>query len=114
VAGDAHHEDAKEQRRDDHLDEPQKDGSEELQVDCDRGGIVAKLRAGEKADEDPSRQRAAGCGIRRDEKDRKPAQERRDQRGQRQHMSAGEERSGNSDGGGDDCRGEEIFFIGAW
>jgi len=30
-------------------------------------------------------------------------------------MSAGEERSGNSDGGGDDCRGDgDFFFIGAW
>src|SRR5258707_13213175 len=59
VAGDAHHEDAKEQRRDDYLDEPQKDSAEKLQVDRDGRRVVAELRASEKPDEDPSRQRAA-------------------------------------------------------
>src|SRR6267143_448488 len=29
---------------------------------------------------------------------------------ERRDVGAGEERCGNSDGGGDDCRGEEIFF----
>src|SRR6266481_26986 len=67
VPGDAHHENAEEQRRDDDLDEPEKNGAEELQVYCDGGPVVAKLRAGEKADEDPGCQRAAGGGIGGDE-----------------------------------------------
>src|ERR1700687_2933640 len=83
VASDADDENAEEQRGDDDFDEAEKNGSEELQVDCDRGPVVAKLRAGEKADKDPSRQRAPGRSIGRDENDREPAQERRDKRGQR-------------------------------
>ena len=76
VAGDAHDENAEEQRRDDHLDEPEKNGAEELQLYCDGGPVLPKLCAGEQADEDPSCQRAAGCGIGGDEKDYEPAQER--------------------------------------
>src|SRR6202030_4429375 len=76
VAGDAHHENAEEQRRDDDLDEAQKDGAEELQVHRDGGPVVAKLGASEKADEDPSRQRAAGRGVGGGEEDGQPAEER--------------------------------------
>ncbi len=91
VAGDANNENAEEQRRDDHLDEAQKNRAEELQVDCDRRPVVAQLRAREKADENPSRQRTSRSGIRGDEKDRQPAQKNGDQRRQRQHLSAGEQ-----------------------
>ena len=59
VASNADDEDPKEQRRDDDLDEAEKNGAEELQVHRDRGPVVTQLRAGEKADEDPGRQRAA-------------------------------------------------------
>src|SRR5258708_33008245 len=59
VAGDADDENAEEQRRDDDLDEAEKNGAEELKVDRDRGPVVAKLRAGQQADEDPSGQRPA-------------------------------------------------------
>src|SRR5713226_9081101 len=70
VAGDAHHEDAEEERRDYHFDEAKKNRAEELQVDCDGGPVVAKLRSVEKADENPSGQRASRSGVSRDEQDR--------------------------------------------
>ena len=92
VAGDAHDENAEEQRRDDDLDEAEKDGAEELQIDRDRRPVVAKLRAGEKPDKDPGRQRAAGCGICRKNEDCEPAQEQWDKRRQRRHLSARGER----------------------
>src|SRR6266576_3311276 len=93
VPGNADNEDSEQQGRDDDLDEPEKDGAEELQVDRDRGPVLPKLRAGEKPDQDPSRQRAAGCGIGADQKDREPTQERWDDRVVRQHVSASEEKS---------------------
>src|SRR5712664_3134539 len=57
VPGDADDKNAEEQWRNDDLDEPQKNGAEELKVDRERGPVVAKLRAGQQADEDPSGQR---------------------------------------------------------
>jgi len=47
VAGDAHHEDAEEQRRDDDLDEAEKNRAQELKFHRDGGRIVAQPRAGE-------------------------------------------------------------------
>src|SRR5216684_8034473 len=91
VAGDANNENAEEQRRNDHLDEAQKNRTEELQINRNRRPVVAQLRAREKADENPSRQRTSRSGIRGDEKDRQPAQKNGDQRRQRQHLSAGEQ-----------------------
>src|SRR5712692_87955 len=90
VAGDANNENAEEQRRNDHLDEAQKDGAEELQINRNRRPVVTQLRAREKADENPSRQRALRSGIRGDEKDRQPPQEHWNKRGQGQQLSAGE------------------------
>ena len=48
MPGDANDEDAKEQRRDDDLDKPEKNRAEELQVDCDRGPVMAKLCSSER------------------------------------------------------------------
>src|SRR5260370_6723279 len=83
VAGDSNNENTEEQRRDDDLDEAEKNGAEELQVDRDGRRVVAEFRAGEKADENPSRQRTPRSGIRRDEENFEPTEERWDQRGQR-------------------------------
>src|SRR5713226_9392951 len=83
LARDANHEDAEEQGSDDHLDEAKKNRAEQLEIDGDRRPVVAKLGAGQKSNENPSRQRTAGGGIRRDEQNRKPAQERWQQRWQR-------------------------------
>src|SRR6266567_1735625 len=110
VAGDSDNENTEEQRRDDDLDEAQENSAEELQIHRDGGRVVAEFRAGEKADENPSRQRTARSGIRRDEKNCEPTEERWDQRGQRQNLSAGEQRYRDSDRCGDGCRGEELIF----
>jgi len=67
MAGDAHHKNAEQQRRDDDFDEPQKNSAKKLQVDRDRGPIVAQLRAREKADENPSRQRTPRSCMRGDD-----------------------------------------------
>ncbi len=96
VAGDSDNENTEEQRRDDDLDEAQENSAEELQIHRDGGRVVAEFRAGEKADENPSRQRTARSGIRRDEKNCEPTEERWDQRGQRQNLSAGEPRKKTS------------------
>src|SRR5260370_31249423 len=53
VAGDADDERDEEQRGDDYLDETQEDGAEELKLEGDRGGVVAKFRDGEQAKENP-------------------------------------------------------------
>ncbi len=110
VPGNADNEDSEQQGRDDDLDEPEKDGSKELQVDRDRGPVLAKLRAGEKPDQDPSRQRAAGCGIGADQKDREPTQERWDDRVVRQHVSASQERRSNSGRGNENGSEEKSVF----
>src|SRR5260370_25238870 len=95
VAGDSNNEDAEEQRRDDDFDEAEKNGAEDLQVYRDRRPVVAQFRAREKADQDPSRQRAARGGIGGDEKERQPAQERCDKRGPRQDVCSRQERKRN-------------------
>src|SRR5260370_33481615 len=100
VTGNANDKNAEKQWRDNHLDEAKKNRAEQLQIDGDGGPVVAKLRAGEKADENPARQRTAGHALRRDEQNRKPAQERPHQRWQRQQTPATEprRREGNRPG----------------
>ena len=115
MARDAHHEDAKEQRRDDDLDEPQKNGSEELQVHRDRGPVVAKLRARQQAHQDPGGQRAPRCRVGGDKHDRQPAQERRGERRQRHDLRAGpvsadKERRGNRNRGREYRRCQQAVF----
>src|SRR6266436_6761929 len=78
VARDAHHENGEKQGRDNHFDEAKKNRAEELQVDSDRWPVVAELGAGEKSNENPSRQRTPHSGIRGDEQNREPAQKRQD------------------------------------
>src|SRR5258708_16873359 len=73
VTGNANDKNAEEERRDDDFNETKKNRAEQLQIDGDGRPVVAKLRAGEKADENPARQRTAGRGIRRQEPNRKPA-----------------------------------------
>jgi len=110
VPGNADNEDSEQQGRDDDLDEPEKDGAEELQVDRDRGPVLPKLRAGEKPDQDPTRQRAAGCGIGADEKDREPTQERWDDCVVRRHVSASQERRSNGGRGNENGSEEKSVF----
>src|SRR5258708_34236249 len=62
VTGNANDKNAEKQWRDNHLDEAKKNRAGQLQIDGDGGPVVAKLRAGEKADENPARQRTAGRG----------------------------------------------------
>src|SRR5438445_622719 len=62
VPGNADNEDSEQQGRDDDLDEPEKDGAEELQVDRDRGPVLPKLRAGEKPDSNEVRNGGATRG----------------------------------------------------
>src|SRR4029077_3682020 len=107
---DADNENAEEQRRDDVFDEAQENGAEKLQADRDRGAIMAQLRAGETADESPSGQGTARSCVRGDDDDRQPAQDNRDQRGQREHVSAGEQRGGDGNRCGHGCRGEKFVF----
>ena len=47
MAGDAHDEDAKQQRRDDDFDEPQENGAEKLQFYGESGPIMAQAGASE-------------------------------------------------------------------
>src|SRR5437879_10437167 len=110
VPGNADNEESEQQWRDDDLDEPEKDGAEELEVERHRGPGLPKLRAGEKPDQDPSRQRAAGCGIGTDEKDRQPAQERWDDRVVRQHLNASMERRRDSGSGHENGKKENAAF----
>jgi len=67
-------ENAEKQRRDDDFNEAKKNPPENLQVDRDGRPIVAKFSAREKADENPSGQRAARSTVRGDKKDGQPAQ----------------------------------------
>src|SRR5260370_20512919 len=75
VTGNANDKNAEEERRDDNFNETKKNRAEQLQIDGDGRPVVAKLRAGEKADENPARQRTAGAGIIRREQKLHPAPE---------------------------------------
>ncbi len=110
VARDANDENAEKQWRDDDFDEAKKNRAENLQVDCDGRPIVAKFSARKKADENPSRQRAARSTVRGDKKDGQPAQKARDQRGQRQDLRAREQRCRNCNRCCGDCRGKKFVF----
>ena len=60
VAGNAHHQRGKYQRRDDGFHEPQEGIAEHLQAHGDAGRIVAQLDANEHAHHNPEREGAAG------------------------------------------------------
>ena len=66
-AGNANDERCEEQRRDDHLDHPQKCVRQRLDGDADVGPVIADSNAGEQPDEDLGRQtrRATGAPGRR-------------------------------------------------
>src|SRR5437016_14201973 len=72
VAGDPNNEDAEKEWRDNHLDETEKNRAEQLQIHGNGRSVVAKFRAGEKADKNPGRQGTPRSGIRRDKKNREP------------------------------------------
>src|SRR5258708_27486032 len=74
VTGNANDKNAEKQWRDNQLDEAEKNRAEQLQIDGDGGPVVAKLRAGEKADENPARQRTAGRCTHPGERHSQPAQ----------------------------------------
>src|SRR5260370_5848141 len=92
VTGNANDKNAEKQWRDNHLDEAKKNRAEQLQIDGDGGPVVAKLRPGEKADENPARQRTAGLGLRRDEQKPHPTPELSPQRWPRQQIRSTEPR----------------------
>src|SRR2546430_1056783 len=110
VPGDADNEDAEKEWRDNHFDKTEKNRAEQLQIYSDGGSVVAKFRAGEESDKNPSRQRAPRSGIRRDKKNRQPTQERWEQRRERQNVSAGEERCRDGNRCGGDGRGKKFVF----
>src|SRR5882724_4611655 len=110
VARDANDENAEKQWRDDDFNEAKKNRAENLQVDRDGRPIVAKFSARKKADENPSRQRAARSTVRGDKKDGQPAQKAWDQRGQRQDLRAREQRCRDGNRCCGDCRGKKFVF----
>ena len=75
VAGDAHHQGAEDQGRDDRLDHAQEDLAQHAQVDPDVGPVVPDLRAHDHGDEDPGGQRAAPHGVGAHARDGDPAAE---------------------------------------
>src|SRR5258708_9280718 len=80
VTGNANDKNAEEERRDDNFNETKKNRAEQLQIDGDGRPVVAKLRAGEKADENPARQRTTASGIRPHEQNSPPTPEGLQQR----------------------------------
>ena len=74
VSGDADHQRPEQQRRDDGLDQPQKDERQHAQVGGDVGEVVSDLRAQQHGDEDPRGERAAQAAIDDQRGQRDPAQ----------------------------------------
>jgi hypothetical protein len=74
VPGDADYQRSEQQRRNDGLDQPQKDERQHAQVDGDIGEVVANLRAQQHGDEDPGGERASQASVDHQGGQRNPAQ----------------------------------------
>ena len=74
MSGDADDQRSKQQRRDDGLDQPQKDERQHAQVGGDVWEVVSDLRAQQHGDEDPCRERAAQTAVDDQRSQRNPAQ----------------------------------------
>jgi len=105
VPGNAYHQSSKQQRRNNNLDQAQKDRAQELQLDGEGGSIVSEFDSGEQSDENPGGERAAGCRPRGDADDGEPAQTSRDDDEDPRQFGSSEEcghdRDGRKNSGGE-------------
>src|SRR6266436_6455581 len=106
MPGDAHYQSPEEQRRDDHLDQPQKNRAQELQLQRDGRRIVPQFRACQQPHQNPAGERTPRRSIHRDQNNREPAQQCRGRRRQRHNLRARQQRSRNRNRSSNDGRGK--------